>query len=135
MKPSKVLIAVLLAGVVFLAGCGGSDNSSSAPATTAATKPPSAQDIINQLTAAELTCSGVTPASDRQLGTREDVSCELRGESINIVTFNTNTARDQFLTVAREFGGIYVVGDLWAVGVPNEGLGMSVRKATGGVMK
>jgi hypothetical protein len=134
MRTGQVLIAALLAGLSILAGCGETDNSSSAH-TTLATKPPSAQDIINKLSAAELTCSGVTPADDPQLGTREDVSCELRGESINVVTFNTSTARDQFLTVAREFGGIYIVGDLWAVSVPNEGLGLLVRNATGGVMK
>ena len=38
---------------------------------------------------------------------------------------------DQFITVAPEFGGIYVIGDLWAVSVPNEGVGMLVRNRYG----
>src|SRR5262245_57676263 len=62
-----------------------------------------------------LHCASVEDANE--ILVREAVDCDLPGgDSVRVLTFNDGHAEDQYLTAAKALGGgVYVVGDGWAV--------------------
>lgn len=96
---------------VSLAACGGSD-SETAPVEPGSVSP--------QQVADRLGCVGYGDQEAEELFAEKAGGCMV-GDSVNenvrILTFANNESRDNFVTMAREFGNRYVVGDLFAVEV------------------
>lgn len=109
-----------LALLVALAACGG--GGSDGPVTPASL-------------ASDLGCSGFTATTTEELGVREVGTCSLDGSSVRVLTFATNDARDTFVTVAQQFGGIYVVVDQGAYGVESQSAAEKVKDKVGGSIK
>lgn len=68
----------------------------------------------------------------RELGAREEGACQLGAESVTVLVYNTNTARDTSNKIAKEFGGIAVLGDRWTVRVDSQATAERVREKLGG---
>ena len=119
--------------LVTLAACGGgSDTASPRPSDR-----PTVAGIVDRLEKAEITCINLelVPAGERELGAREQGECEMLRGNLAIRTYNTNTARDSAVKIGQEFGGIYVVGDRWVVGVDDDATATRVREALGGEVR
>jgi hypothetical protein len=113
--------AVLVA--LALAGCSSGGGSGGDGATTAASL------------GAKLGCTVQESEGDNQLFTREDVTCSYSGETVNIVTFASDEAKASYLEAAGGFGGIYVEGPDWVVGVEAQATAQNVRGALGGMIR
>ena len=88
---------------------------------------------MRKLEEAELSCVRLEMNSPGQLGTREDASCELRGERVNIVTFPADVPAERWVRSAQQVaGGIYLVGNGWAIGTETEGLAKIISWKLGG---
>lgn len=113
--------------VVGLTACGGSDGGSSDDAGS---------DRVTVTALAEkLGCTGLeieTDSSQRELGAREEGSCQFAGEGVTILTYNENSAQDMANDIAKEFGGIAVAGDRWTVRVDTDATAERVRAKLGG---
>ncbi len=98
-------IAIVLAFAALAAGC------SSAPAA-----PPTISDVA---TAQHLHACKVWPASQRTLFTRSEGECrDQAGHLLDVATFNSDTARDNWVSVVSETGGqMAFKGDLYAAWV------------------
>jgi hypothetical protein len=137
MKKSATAIYAFL----FLAACGGSSGNTD-QASDSGFK--DAKDIQNALTAAGLNCTGyaVVPKEDRELGQESAVSvgtCELDGESVQLVVWKDNGQRDNFSGLAKSIGcefakafGIqsldWVDGDKWQITGTSQTLASQVSK-------
>lgn len=85
--------------------------------------------------AAKLGCTGLTIEADnaqRELGAREEGHCTFAGEEVTVLTYNENSARDAANGIARQFGGIAVLGDRWTVRVDTDAQAEQVRAKLGG---
>jgi hypothetical protein len=134
MKRMTLVVLGALLGLALAACSGGGD----AGSTTA--KLTTVRAVYDQRQAEGTGCQNLTMASDHaggqnQLYTREDGSCEMGEESLNIVTFDGSANRDRFLEAAKQFGGIYVIGDTWAVGTESQTIANKVRDALGGEIR
>lgn len=66
----------------------------------------------------ELGCSDSFHATTTdELGVDAVGECDFSGETVRLLTFATNDARDGFVQIASGFGGRYVTGDKFAVEV------------------
>ena len=61
-------------------------------------------------------CEDPTPNETDELFVREAVDC---ADGSRVLTFVTNEARDNFLEIAEQFGGVYETGDRYAVEEPD----------------
>ncbi len=60
-------------------------------------------------------CNGYIDDSE-ELFVLEGGGCELDdGTDVAVYTFSDSDARDAWLDVAQDFGGVYLVGDAWVV--------------------
>ena len=110
-----------------LVACGG-DGGGGGPA-------PSVQVLADRMATKGLTCNPLaveTVEWQREPGAREQASCELGDDTVTIVTYDTNKARDSANAVAKESGGIAVLGDRWAVRVSSPDAAERVKAALGG---
>lgn len=106
---------------LILTACGGGGGGDKAPTVAAL--------------AGKLGCAGLvieTDNSQRELGAREEGECDLAGEKVTVLAYNTNSARDAANQIARQFGGIAVLGDRWTVRVDSDAMAQRVQKALGG---
>lgn len=113
---------VLVVATLVLTGCGGGGGG----------KPPTVQAL-----AAKVGCTGLTIEADnaqRELGAREEGSCKMAADDLTILTYNTNSARDGANRIAKEFGGIAVLGDRWTVRVDTDAAAQRVKAALGGTI-
>ena len=108
--PMRTCAAVLL---VLLAACsGGSD-------------PDSPKAIADELGCADT----FQPSSTEELGVEAVGECQMSGETIRLLTFATDDARDGFVKVAEGFGGRYVTGPAYAVEVQTAQAEAAVKDA------
>ncbi|RZS89692.1 hypothetical protein EV189_1463 [Motilibacter rhizosphaerae] len=85
--------------------------------------------------AQEAGCATSTPAEgDLELYVRAEADCAAGGEELAFRTFANNGNRDDWLNAARSFGGVFVVGDRWAVNVDSRSLADRIAAATGGTV-
>jgi hypothetical protein len=116
---SKLVVAATVAAVLaFAAGCGG--GASSGP-------PPSPSSLSAKIPG----CIGYAAISPT-LYAREEGGCTLNGDQLDIVTFTTSAAEDNWVKVASQFGGILVRGDRWVVGTGSQASADAVKAALGG---
>src|SRR5687767_8988994 len=116
MRVAHGIVAVFIA--VALVACG--DGSGSAVAQTP------------RALAEELRCIGFVVAPTEELFVREAGRCAYEGSNVRIITFADNEARDSFVEAASTLGGIYVVGDRWAVETVTSGTADAVADVLGG---
>lgn len=83
--------------------------------------------------ASKIGCSGYSNSSN-EMYVKEGGDCTLNGQTISIDTFNDNTARDNYVKVAKSFGGVYGQGDRWVVHGDDAGVVGDAVKALGGSM-
>lgn len=117
-------LLVLLAAALALSGCGGSDKPKAAKVNTP-------QAVVDLMGRGGVICSGLT-ADTPALYAREQGACQIGGERVSISTFDGAEQRDRWLQVARQFGGIYVIGPGWVVSVASQTTSDRVAQATGG---
>ncbi len=111
-------VAVL--ALASLAACGGSGGG----------ERPSVEGL-----AARLGCTGLeVDTEQRELGAREQGRCEFAGDRVTVLTYNSNSARDSANSIAKEFGGIAVLGDRWTVRVDSDAIAAQVRSKLGGTV-
>ncbi len=110
-----------------LAACGGSSDA-------AGGAQPTATALRDRLIRAGVDCAGYEErvGDDKPILVREEASCEHGEEILVLDTFNTNSARDSAVQIAREFGGIMVVGDRWAVMADSNATAEEVQRVLGG---
>ena len=114
----RYLIAVaLLAAGLTLAACGSGSGGS---------KPSSPSAL-----ATKIGCTGFASMTPT-LYAREEGTCKLSGDDLDIATFSSAGNESSWLKVAGSFGGIYVHGNLWAVGVGTQSSADAVKSALGG---
>jgi hypothetical protein len=82
--------------------------------------------------ASRLGCSGFTQGTQIELFVREQGDCQFDGATVTLHTFTTGDAAASWLQVAQNFGGIYVVGDRWAISVDTQDKANAVRAKLGG---
>jgi hypothetical protein len=116
---SRGLIAVAVTAGIALAACGGS----------APSKPPSPSAL-----ASRIGCTGYSSMSPT-LFAREEGSCTLNGDDLDIVTFSTTANEDNWTKAASSFGGgVIVKGSLWAVGTGSQASAEAVKTKLGGTI-
>ena len=106
MRRSTTLLVV---AVLALAGC----SSAGSPTTTAAapTAPPSASDV-----ATKASCTGWAATTGQlEMYVKESGTCTVGAAQINVDTFNDQAARDNYLKIAKSFGGSFGQGALWVI--------------------
>ena len=96
-------LAATAAAVLVLAGCGGEGDADSVS---------SGQDVADLVG-----CTGFANDSEEMFVT-EGGSCDLEGEDLGVYYFGDQDARDSYVETASGFGGVYLVGDGWAVEGP-----------------
>jgi len=77
-------------------------------------------------------CSGGVIGA--QLYSRETGRCTYRGVTVTVAAFETNALRDQWVTAARQFGGTFVRGQLWAAMVGGPDQARALASALGGAL-
>lgn len=105
---AKLSTALVIAAVLAVAGC----SSTATPAPTTTTAPPG--NLTVQQVATQVGCGATAPA-ETQIYTLDAATCYLGDKTLYIYTFSSDKLRDQWLTVARSFGGQYQVGAGWVV--------------------
>jgi hypothetical protein len=122
-------MTITLAVLMMLAMTACSSNGSSANgASGSGGKPMTATEL-----ASKVGCSGYSNSST-EMYVKEGGDCTLNGQTISIDTFNDNTARDNYVKVARSFGGVYGQGDGWVIHGDDSGVVGDAVKAAGGAM-
>lgn len=78
----------------------------------------------------ELGCSdSFQNSSADELGVESAGECRVSGETVRLLMFASDQARDQFVAVAQGFGGRYVTGPAYAVEVQSAKAEADVRAA------
>lgn len=101
----RTRIAALALAVLALAGCG-------APAATTGGVSPAAPTVAQ--VAAKIGATGVTEIDPTLYATHEGTAT-WKGQQVDIATFATDTLRDKWEAVAREFGPVLADGPGYAV--------------------
>jgi hypothetical protein len=89
--------------------------------------PPPVTDL-----AARLGCTGFAPDAETEVFVREQGSCQVDGATVTLYTFASGQSRNGWVNAASDFGGIYVLGDRWAVAVGTQQLADLVHARLGG---
>lgn len=110
--------ASVLAAGLTLAACGGSQPSA----------PPSPSAL-----ASRIGCTGYSSISPT-LYAREEGSCTVNGDDLDIATFSSTSDEDNSVCAASGFGGIIVKGNLWVVNTGNQASANAVKAKLGGVI-
>jgi hypothetical protein len=63
---------------------------------------------------------------------REEGSCTLNGDDLDIVTFSTSANENNWIKVGSQFGGIIVKGPLWVVAAGSQASADAVKRKLGG---
>jgi len=98
-------IAALAVTVLALAGCGGSAAGGGASPTA-----PTVAQVVAQVGA-----TAVTTEPSPTLYASHEGTATWRGQQVDIATFATDTLRDKWEKIAREFGPILADGPGYAV--------------------
>ena len=88
-----------------------------------------------QALADKLGCTGLkieAEDSQQELGAREEGSCAFAGDEVTLLTYNSNSTRDAMNKIAKDFGGIAVLGDQWTVRVGTNAIAEQVKAKLGG---
>lgn len=97
-RPSPMRPILTALALAMLAGCGGDDAA-----------PTSSQSLGD-----DLGCDSFTEGETDELFVRDLYECERDGETTNVYTFASSSARDSWREVAEEFGTTVVdEGDTW----------------------
>jgi hypothetical protein len=83
----------------------------------------------------ETGCTGFDRSGQTELYVREQISCALGGSQITVYTFNDRASQQQWLDVARGFGGVYVIGDRWVVSTDDQATAQAVKGKLGGEIR
>lgn len=117
-------IAALFACLAFwvgvawlLSGCSGSS-----------AKPPAVAAV-----ATEAGCVGFQQDTSFLLYAREHGDCKVAGQDVTIATFNNASARDNYMKIGKDFGGVYGHGNLWVISGQSSAAVAQATKAAGGV--
>ncbi|HET7310830.1 MAG TPA: hypothetical protein VFJ17_05850 [Mycobacteriales bacterium] len=97
----------------------------------------SAKSIVNTVQAKALHCVSQSDASG-ELFTKDGWECDTTSGGGGVVTayvFSDDGNRDNWLKVARGFGGNYVVGNRWVVATDTPALAQQVQHVLGGTIK
>jgi hypothetical protein len=128
----------VLAAAVVLAGCGDSADTASSekdkPATTTsatASSKPAPRYTVEQL-AAKLGCTAGFRGPTK--GFRQG-SCTKDGKSFVLLDFTSAENQRLWLDDAISFGGIYLVGDRWALSGVSKQYMQSLSKTFGGTVE
>ena len=134
MSTGKLLATLALVGIATLAGCGSATASSSIgtaathPASTGPAVPTAVAGTVEQV-AARLGCTPEIRTEAEEL--REGVCATADGQ-FTVTTFPREDLKLTWLDAAAGWGGWYVVGPRWAVGVPTKELASTFRQKVGG---
>jgi len=101
----KTVIAAIVIGAFVLAGCGGT------AASTSGASP--AAPAVAQV-AAQIGATGVSAISPTLYASHEG-GATWHGQSVDIATFATDTLRDKWETIAKQFGPVLQDGPGWAM--------------------
>jgi hypothetical protein len=101
-----------------LTACGGSTPS----------QPPSPASL-----ASRLGCTGFSSMSPT-LFAREEGSCTLNGDDLDVVTFSTSANEDNWIKVGGQFGGVIVKGALWVIAAGSQASADAVKAKLGGTI-
>lgn len=97
----RALIGIVLALTACGSGATTSGTTSQAPQTAA--------DL-----ATKIGCTGYTQSSE-EMYVKEGGDCTLNGQTVYVNTYADDTARDQYLEVAKSTGGTYAQGPKWVI--------------------
>lgn len=89
-------------------------------------QPPAAADVAQRAG-----CGAQTVDSSLELYVREGLHCQISGQAVHVVTFAGNQQRDDYLRVAKSFGGNYVVGDFYLISVDSPSAAAAIAKTLG----
>jgi hypothetical protein len=120
---------VVLAGTVALAGCGGTSESPAEPAAAPSPSLPAAVAGTVEQVAAKLGC---TPEIRTEADELREGACATPDAEFKITTFPREDLKLTWLDAAAGWGGWYVVGPRWAVGVGTKPLALAFQKKIGG---
>jgi len=128
-------VPVLVAVAVLLGGCGGTDaappaNESEKAATTTSSEP-APRHTVEQLA----TKLGCTPKFRGPTKGFRQASCMKDGEPVLLFDFETAEGQHTWLDNAISFGGVYLVGDRWAVSGVSEKYMEQLSKTLGGTVE
>ncbi len=129
-------VPVLVAIAVLLSGCGGTDAAppekepEQATTTTTSSKP-APRHTVEQL-ASKLGC---TPKFRGPTKGFRQASCMKDGEPVLLFDFETAEGQHTWLDNAISFGGVYLVGDRWALSGVSEEYMESLSKTFGGTVE
>jgi hypothetical protein len=91
-------------------------------------KPPSPSGL-----ASRVGCAGFSSMSPT-LFAREEGTCTLNGDDLDVVTFSTSANEDNWIKTASQFGGIIVKGPLWVVAADSQASAEAVKAKLGGTI-
>ena len=114
---------LLLAAV--LAGTACSSDGSSGPTTVRA--------LASKLGCSELEVVG--EPSEPAFDATGDGTCRFAGEQVHLLTFDTDSAQDRAIRIAKDFGQILVVGEGWTARVASAATAEKVKAKLGGVVR
>jgi hypothetical protein len=130
-------VGALLAIAILAAGCSQpKKGAAAAPATT--TSPTTVQAVVDVLRGKGIVVEHVrmNTGADQQFGTREDADATIGEEAVNIVTFPTDPSADRWIPLPPKLaGGIYVIGDGWAILTKSQALAQRIAGATGATVR
>ncbi|MGW6707243.1 hypothetical protein ACWGDE_20445 [Streptomyces sp. NPDC054956] len=122
-------VAVLLASL-FCGGCGTGAGPSPAAAPVGSAAPAAAPAPLDRLAAA-IGCLPEVTVDAQEL---REGACEAGSRSFRLVTFAAAEGRAAWLAESRQYGGAYLVGDLWIVTGPSPDALSPLRAALGGTL-
>jgi hypothetical protein len=113
----RIIIAIL--ALLAMAGCATETDyakDSATPSSAAPSVSTGAQfTMTSQEAATNAECKGFTPDESLELYVKDSGRCVLNGAELHVLTFSTNEARDNYIRIAKQFGGRYFYGDGLAV--------------------
>lgn len=119
MRRTSAVVAVLVLMVALIAGVTTylvlMQYDRAHPTESIGAPPPRVADLMRRAG-----CAG--SVIGQQLYSRETGRCTYRGVQVTMAVFETNELRDQWVSAARQFGGTFARGQLWAamVGGPDQ---------------